>query len=72
MDKSKELRKRLGYTLLITGGATYIIAGLIGVLLMQAMTISLPMVHIIQFLTAVIIGFIVWNILGKEGQLPKH
>ena len=72
MDKSKEFRKRLGYTLVITGLSAHFVAGLIGTLLIQVMPLTVPMAYGIKLLTALVIGFAVWNILWKKGQMPEN
>ena len=72
MDKSKENRHRLGLTIIITSGATYILSILVGSLLMNVITLTMPMVLGIKLVIALVIGFAVWNILKGKGQMPDN
>lgn len=72
MDKSKEIKRRLGLTILITVGATYILTILVVGLLMNITTITLQMAKLIRVIIAVVTGIAVWNILKKKGQIPGN
>ena len=72
MDKSKIIRQRLGLTIIITVGATYIITTLVVGILMNITTISLPMAQGIRLVIAGVIGFAVWNILKKQEQTKDN
>ncbi|MDF7802041.1 hypothetical protein P4C99_21395 [Pontiellaceae bacterium B1224] len=73
MDESKEKQKRLGITIAITAGATYILSALVGGILMNtSISLTMPMVHGIRLAIALVVGFAVWNILNKKGQMPDN
>jgi len=73
MDESKEKQKRLSYTILITVGITYILSALVGAFLMNtSVSLTMPMVHGIRLVIALVVGFAVWNILKKKGQMPEN
>ena len=67
MGSPKNIRQRLGLTILITVGATYILSILVVGLLMKATTVTISIAQVIRLIIAIVVGFSVWNILGKEG-----
>jgi chromate transport protein ChrA len=73
MDESKERKQRLGLTIVISAGATYILSALVGALLLNSsVTLTMPMVHGIKLVIFLVVGFAVWNILKQKGQMPKN
>jgi len=66
MKSAKNFRQRLGLTIVITVGATYIISLLVVGLLMTATTVTAPMAQIIRLVIAIVIGVSAWNLLGKR------
>ena len=72
MNSSKEIRKRLGLTIVVSAGITYVLSILVIGLLMNVTTISILTAQVIKLIIFGIIGFAVWNILAKKGQMPEN
>jgi len=67
-EQTKIFRRRLGYTIIITVGATYVLTLLVVGILMNITTVSMTMAQLIRLCIATITGFTVWNILKKNEQ----
>ena len=71
MKLSNNIRNRLGLTIIITVGATYIVSILVVGLLINTTEITIQSAQLIRLIIAGIIGFAVWNIL-KKGKLKEE
>ncbi|MCF7818479.1 MAG: hypothetical protein K9M54_11425 [Kiritimatiellales bacterium] len=65
MRSLKNFRQRMGLTIVVTVGATYIISLLVVGLLMSATTVTVLMAQVIRLVIAIIVGVPVWKLLGK-------
>ena len=72
METTKTIRSRLGKTIIITVGATYVLSILVVGLLINIAEITLPVAQTIRFVIAGIIGFATWNILKKNEQSSNN